>query len=95
MELPDEPNESDTERDGLLSYATEWHALIVGGATGLYAGYTANPHLYFVVLAVALGIIGAKRFGPTDRVRALGEVAAEPWYALAGLSAMFMVGVFL
>lgn len=33
-DIPDEPNESDTEDDGFLSYAAEWHAF----AIGLYDG---------------------------------------------------------
>lgn len=32
---PDAPNEEDTERDGLLSYAGEWHALTIGVYRGL------------------------------------------------------------
>ncbi|AGM11198.1 hypothetical protein M197_gp33 [Haloarcula hispanica tailed virus 2] len=34
MPGPDSPRESDTERDGFLSYAAEWHAL----THGIYAG---------------------------------------------------------
>ena len=31
-----QPNEEDTERDGFLSYAGEWHALTIG----VYRGFT-------------------------------------------------------
>lgn len=34
MSIPDEPSEDDTDRDGVLSYAAEWHAL----AHGVYNG---------------------------------------------------------
>lgn len=33
--LPDGANESDTERDGFLSYAAEWHALSLGVFDGM------------------------------------------------------------
>ena len=33
--IPDKPNEEDTERDGFLSYAGEWHALTIGVYRGL------------------------------------------------------------
>lgn len=36
MSLPDGPTEDDTERDGFLSYAGEWHAV----AHGVYNGLT-------------------------------------------------------
>lgn len=35
MDLPDEPTEADTNRDGFLSYAAEWHALTHGVYRGL------------------------------------------------------------
>lgn len=34
-DLPDEPNESDTDRDGFLSYAAEWHAFSLGFYDGM------------------------------------------------------------
>jgi len=35
MSLPDEPNESDTDRDGVLSYSAVWHALAHGTYDGM------------------------------------------------------------
>lgn len=52
---PDEPSEDDTERDGVLSYAAEWHALAIGIAHGLKRvkkppdsnpDIKAEPHYY-------------------------------------------------
>jgi len=34
-ELPDEPSEDGTERDGVLSYSAEWHALAHGAFDGM------------------------------------------------------------
>lgn len=33
--IPDERKESETERDGFLSYAAEWHAIVHGIYNGL------------------------------------------------------------
>jgi hypothetical protein len=35
MSGPDAPRESDTERDGFLSYAAEWHAFAIGFYDGM------------------------------------------------------------
>jgi hypothetical protein len=80
IELPDATNESGTERDGVLSYAGEWHALLVGLSVGLVAAVTGQVLLLGVVAAVALGLEAGKR-----KSKALGEVHREPWYALGGL----------
>jgi len=57
-DLPDEPNESDTKRDGFLSYAAEWHAAAHGFYDGMRtwkarpdglpdnADVQAEPHYY-------------------------------------------------
>lgn len=37
MSGPDAPTESDSERDGFLSYAGEWHAFTIG----MYSGVTS------------------------------------------------------
>lgn len=42
-EIPDEEHESETERDGLLSYAGEWHALVLGFAHGARDPYKLAP----------------------------------------------------
>jgi hypothetical protein len=85
MEVPDASTEAGTDRDGVLSYAGEWHALIVGLAAGFVALQTGFEMLLVVVAAAALGIEAGKRAGSTSTVKALGEVRREPWYALGGL----------
>lgn len=42
MPLPDEPDESDTARDGFLSYAAEWHAFTHGVYNGMKS-WRARP----------------------------------------------------
>lgn len=42
MTLPDEGSESDTERDGFLSYAAEWHAFSLGFYDGMKS-WRARP----------------------------------------------------
>lgn len=89
VDLPDGAEEEDTERDGFLSYAGEWHALAVGLAVGLVASVTGRWALAGVVVAAALGVSASKR---VERLPALGEVRREPWYALGGLAIGAAVG---
>lgn len=35
MSIPDKASESDTDRDGFLSYAAEWHAFSIGLYDGM------------------------------------------------------------
>lgn len=55
--LPDSPTESGTDRNGLLSYAGEWHGLAVGAFLGVLAGATQNPAIFLV----AIGLIAGKK----------------------------------
>lgn len=41
MVSPDAPSEDDSERNGVLSYAAEWHAL----THGVYLGLTTRPRV--------------------------------------------------
>lgn len=96
IDLPDGPTEDSTSRDGLLSYAGEWHALVIGLGTGLAAGATGTWMLAVVVATAALGLEVAKVAGQTPTAgKALGEVRREPWYALGGLSLGAVAGVLL
>jgi len=78
------PREDSEEYDGVLSYAGEWHALIIGLGTGFTAATLGQPILLAGLFAVALGIEGVeigKRF--TGRGVA-NELRREPWYAAGG-----------
>jgi len=80
-ELPDGPTEESTDRDGVLSYAKEWHALFIGLGAGLAAATTGRYELLALVATIALGIGGASEASaPVAK-----NVKKEPWYALAGL----------
>jgi hypothetical protein len=76
-------SESESERDGLLSYAVEWHVLIVDLAVGMVAGLTGCWELAGVAVAIVLGV----RSAPGR----LAQLRREPWYALGGL----VIGLFL
>jgi hypothetical protein len=41
--LPDAANESESERDGFLSYSGEWHAVAVGAFFGFVFAATGTP----------------------------------------------------
>jgi len=71
------PSESESARDGLLSYAVEWHALTLGLAVGLAAGLTQRWELVGIAVAIVLGV----RAAPGK----LSQLRREPWYALGGL----------
>ena len=70
-------SESASDRDGLLSYATEWHALIIGLGAGLGLGIPGVA----VVSATALGLKGMKRISTRKAVQ---ELVQEPWYGIGG-----------
>lgn len=76
--LPDGRSESDTERNGLLSYAGEWHALILGLLAGITSGVTGEPALAMTVAGYVFG--ESKGNG-----KAFREIKSEPWYAAGGV----------
>lgn len=94
--LPDGPTEASTSRDGVLSYAGEWHALVIGAGAGLAAAATGTWVLVVVVAGASLGLEVARRSPSTVEKGTLpwvGEVRKEPWYALGGLLAGVPIGL--
>lgn len=90
IEIPDGKTEADTERDGLLSYAGEWHALILG----IGAGATYSPTLVGMFLAYVfgkchlLGILSPGSTGekcPLKETGHMEDAAKEPGYSIAGV----------
>lgn len=97
--------ESETPRDGFLSYAGEFHSLAVGIAVGSYAGINDNPELVAAMIGVSLGLASGssaarrikkalKMVGGGGFKNALAEVRREPWYSLGGLAVGYTVGSF-
>lgn len=72
--IPDSTDESETERDGLLSSLREWHAAIVGLAVGVVVAMTGSWELAALFVFATLG----SKLG----TRHLEDVRREPWYAL-------------
>jgi hypothetical protein len=66
-----------SDRDGLLSYATEWHAAIIGLGAGLGLGVPGVA----AVAATALGLQIGKRISTR---KAIEELQKEPWYGIGG-----------
>lgn len=85
FELPDEPTESETDRDGAFSYATEVHAFTVGYAAGLVAVLPV-PRLARLTYQI-LQVEHPSRSG------AIAEARAESWYALGGIALGVLSGV--
>lgn len=97
MTQADAPTEEESPRDGLFSYAGEYHAFIVGAGAGITAAVTGQLAILGALAAVALGIEGATRALPatsriTSRV-ATAELRREPWYAIGGGLLGYAVGV--
>ena len=66
-----------SDRNGLLSYATEWHALIIGLGAGLGLGIPGVA----AITATALGLKIGKRISTR---KAIEELTKEPWYGIGG-----------
>ena len=71
----DAASESDSERDGLLSYASEWHAAIIGLACGLGLGVPG-------VVLITASALGLKRWEQISNRKALRELRREPLYGI-------------
>jgi hypothetical protein len=84
----DAPSEEQSDRDGVLSYAVEWHALTVGLAAGLGAGVSGRWELAGMVIAITLGVRAAP-----ENVPRLGQLKREPWYALGGVVVGYFLGM--
>jgi hypothetical protein len=90
ISLPDAGTEAETERDGLLSYAGEWHALIIGGGAGFGSAVTGAPEAAGAVALAALGLRAGKRLRGRG---VLAEIRREPWYAIGGTALGYAVGL--
>lgn len=82
--------ESDTERDGFLSYAAETHSVGYGLAVGAAIALNlAGVPWVLELVFVALGGVGAKRRFGNERV--MREITDEPQYFLGALVLGFVV----
>lgn len=79
-------SEEETDRNGLLSWSGEYHALEIGLAVGFLAAVSGRWELAVLVATVALGARKAQD-------KTLREVAHEGWYALSGLLVGAVIGV--
>jgi len=70
-------SESGSDRDGLLSYSTEWHAAIIGLGAGLGLGVPGVA----AITGTALCLTGMKR---VSNRKAVQELVKEPWYGIGG-----------
>lgn len=92
------PREADTERNGFLSYAGEWHALTIGLSVGAASAIVGKPEIAAAVVLVAVGFKPAAALlhaGKAVTLAALGQTTGpnalvedlrrEPWYAGGGV----------
>jgi len=82
-----------TDRGGFLSYAGEFHALIIGLGVGVYSALTGDIALLIFMLSIALGTSWsgfiAKRYNIPKKIS--GEVKREPWYTIGGIIVAYIV----
>lgn len=84
LQRASQPTEKATKFDGVLSYATEWHALIIG----VTAGFTVEASLPLEVKALVASALGLEQTGGKrvlDHQKVFREVRDEPWYFMTGL----------
>lgn len=74
--IPSSTEESETERDGILSTLDEYHALIIGLTVGLVVAVAGAWELGTLFIAAVLGTKLSKV--------PLTVVRKERWYALGG-----------
>jgi len=90
----DAPTESDSERNGVFSYAGEYHAFAIGAGAGAVAALGTNPELAAAVVAVALG--GSSVEAARNRLKGkkvVEEVSTEPWYSIGGVALGYAIGL--
>jgi hypothetical protein len=83
-------SESDSDRDGFLSYHAESHAAGLGIAAGWFATATGETRLLSVVYGAA--VYGKAQGTNEKRRRIVRDVVEEPQYALAGVVVGAAVG---
>lgn len=86
----DAPTEDESERNGFLSYAGEWHAATIGIGVGLAAALHGRPEFLAVLVATTLGLAGADRLKGRRTAR---ELRREPWYGIGASLLAYVVGV--
>lgn len=85
--------ESDTDRDGFLSYSAETHAVAVGLGVGFLATASGQASLVGVIIpTISAGLRGKSADGKS---KILTDVKTEPHYALGGLAAGAAAGYLL
>jgi hypothetical protein len=89
--------EKQTEYDGFLSYAGEYHSLTLGLSVGFSSAVTQAPEVAATVVLVALGYKSASAMPNVGKKRekssVVGEIRREPWYAAGGVLLGFAAGL--
>lgn len=87
----DAATEAGSERDGFLSYSSEWHTTAYGLGLGFsaIAAVAGQPWILQITIA-ALGGIGAKRVFKDERVTR--EIRDEPQYFLPSIVVGAVIG---
>lgn len=90
--LPTGTTEPDQGYTGILSYSTEWHALIIGIVAGITANTTGHYQVAFGLVTIALGV-GRANQQASEAVQA--QLVKEPWYFFVGVGIGFVLPMIL
>lgn len=81
-------SESDTERDGFLSYSGEIHAVGIGASAGVLTAVTGNPA---VALTFAALLFGKQKY----ENKHLNDASKEAAYSGAAFTFIYLITVLL
>lgn len=94
---PSAPSEDDSEYNGFLSYAAEWHAASIGAGVGITAGLLYGTEFYLVGLVPFVSVILASIGNKAAAKKLSGDVVKhlekESWYGIGFAVAFFIIGL--
>ena len=93
LERRSQPTEQDTEYDGFLSYAGEFHALSIGLSVGVSSAVLETPEIAASVCFLSLGLEGSKKMKERLSSDVLHEIRREGWYSVGGILIGFAAGL--
>lgn len=87
------PTEEDTEYNGFLSYAGEFHALTIGLSVGASSAVLETPEVAATIVLVSLGVKGKDSVKNRLESDVVHEIRRESWYSCGGVGIGYGVGL--
>lgn len=96
---PSAKDEEDTEYDGFLSYAAEWHAASIGAGAGLTGGLLYGTEYQWIGLLpfafVILAALGNKKALERFSDQVAYHLKKESWYGIGFAVIFFLLGILI